>query len=511
MTYLKSSLIMLYAAVCVFALTAPLSVAQEDVAAPSAIQQDKKTADVEGLRLNFRGASLDAVLDYLSKEAGFTIVREADVDGRIDVWSPNPLSKDEAVDLLNTVLTQKGYAAIRHERTLIIVDRANASYRDIPVQKENDPAFIPKTDELVTQIIPVRYAEAMRLTDNLTPLLPSSAVMTANESSNAIVITDTQRNVRRMAEIVKALDTSISAVSEIRVFQLEYADAREVSQMINQLFGEQNQSSRSRSGSDRRMGEFIQRMRMGRGEQGRDAGQIATGMSEARQAASMVQAVADERTNSLVIAAPEEMMKTFEDLITQIDSVTEESTEVKVFPLRYADADEMAEIIEDVFEEDERRLSQSSRGGGEFGSSSPFFQRFMSSRGGGRGGGRSGGDDGGGLGGGASERQIQQVQVTAVADVRTNSVIVTAAEDMMEFIEDMVIELDSDPARDRKVFIYTIENADAENVQGILEDMFQGGGSSSSSQRSTSGTSSSWRSSSQPDSSSQSSSRGGGR
>ena len=53
------------------------------------------------LRLNFRGVPLEMVLNYLSEAAGFVILPgQADVKGKVDVWSNQPLSKDEAVQLL---------------------------------------------------------------------------------------------------------------------------------------------------------------------------------------------------------------------------------------------------------------------------------------------------------------------------------------------------------------------------------------------------------------------------
>src|SRR5712692_6335226 len=56
----------------------------------------------QGLRLNFRGVPLEMVLNYLSDAAGFIIVLDTKVEGKVDVWSNQPLNKDEAVDLLNT-------------------------------------------------------------------------------------------------------------------------------------------------------------------------------------------------------------------------------------------------------------------------------------------------------------------------------------------------------------------------------------------------------------------------
>ena len=56
--------------------------------------------------------------------------------------------------------------------------------------------------------------------------------------------------------------------------------------------------------------------------------------SAARQAASRVVAVADERTNSLVVSAPDELMPTIEELVSQVDTAAEDITEVRVFHLQ---------------------------------------------------------------------------------------------------------------------------------------------------------------------------------
>src|SRR6185295_18838057 len=129
----------------------------------------------KGLRLNFRGVPLEMVLNYLSEAAGFIILPETDVKGKVDVWSNQPLNKDEAVDVLNTVLRKNGYAIIRNDRKLRIVPREDARTQDIPVKSGNDPLDIPKTDEMVTQVIPVRHANATQLIQNLQGLLPSYA------------------------------------------------------------------------------------------------------------------------------------------------------------------------------------------------------------------------------------------------------------------------------------------------------------------------------------------------
>ncbi|HOL96076.1 MAG TPA: secretin N-terminal domain-containing protein [bacterium] len=439
---------------------------------PWALGQDAppvKPGNNEGIQLNFRGAPLDTVLDYLSEAAGFVIVKEADLSGTVDVWSHQPLSRDEAVNLLNTILNEKGYAAIRNDRTLTIVRREEAQKRDIPVRTGNNPAAIPKNDEIVTQIIPVRYTNAVTLVENLQPLMPSYATLSANESSNAILITDTQKNIRKMTEIIQALDSSISSISTVRVFPLVYADASELVQVIEKIFATETGASSQRGGRFP-VAPFFNRGGRGGGDQGSEG----SGQSEARSAASRVVAVADERTNSLVVSAPEELMPVIEQVVQEVDVVTDDITEIAVFHLQHADATETAQILTNLFPETSTQTNQ-------------IAPRF--------GGGMRGGPGSmpgmpGGAGGTVtdqSQRQLQQTTVRAVADPRTNSVIVYAASTTMEQIRRMIAQLDSRTDKKQKVFVYRLDYADVENVSEILRNMFENNlyGTSSRTTRST--------------------------
>src|SRR4051812_21244530 len=115
----------------------------EPPAQPQATDNFSKPGE-KNLRLNFRNVPLEMVLNYLSDAAGFIIVLETDIKGKVDVWSNQPLNRDEAVDLLNTILNKNGYAVIQNGRTLRVVSREDAKVKDIPVRTGNDPQQIPK-------------------------------------------------------------------------------------------------------------------------------------------------------------------------------------------------------------------------------------------------------------------------------------------------------------------------------------------------------------------------------
>ena len=419
------------------------------------------------LTMNFEGVPLQSVLEYMSEAADLIILGETKVQGKVNILSKQPLNREEAVELLIVVLNENGYAAIRRgERMLKIVGKDKASIEDLPVRSGANPEDIPKNDLMVTQIIPIRFGNAGQLIENITELLPDYATISANDGSNAIILTDTQQSIHRIAEIVSALDTSISSISEIRVFPLVYADAKQLADVIKGLFQSSSSgSSRSSRSSSSGIAEMM-RARFGGGSsssrdsgssRGRSSRSGGSGSSAALAAASRVVAISEERTNSLVVSAPSDVIPTIEQLVKEMDRTIEDVTEIQVFKLQNADAYEMADVLTSLFSDKDE--IENSRGGyrfGSYGRSSSSSSRSRS-----------------GSSGNSSERMLQQKKVVAVADPRTNSVIVSATAELMKQIALMVERLDDNKAKQQKVYTYSLQNADVEGVSEILRNMFE--------------------------------------
>lgn len=297
--------------------------------------------------LNFKNTPFETVLDYLSEVAGLVIVSDQDLGERITVISRKPVNLDEAISLINTVLKEKDFAAIRMGRMLKIVSFSAAKTMSIPVRSGNDPENIVPADELVTHIIPINYANALTLKDNLSSLISDGADFTANGDTNVLIITDTTANIRRLVQIVNALDTHMAAVAEIKVFRLENSDAANTAKLINEMFEEYNKSV---SGSTQQTQNIFETMRaFGRGGKGFPPPQPSK-TSEARISAS-VNATADERTNSVVVSAPHDSMDVIEDLIVDLDSNSTEGQTVYIYPLKNARSENLKEVLNNLFNE----------------------------------------------------------------------------------------------------------------------------------------------------------------
>jgi len=293
--------------------------------------------------LNFKDATLETILEYLSEVAGLVVVADEGLTDRLTVISRQSLNVDEAISLINTILKEKGYAAVRMGRTLKIVTLAEAKKMNIPVRSGIDPEKIVESDDLVTHVIPIRYANAARLREDLASLVPTYADLAANEDSNVLILTATTADIKRFVEIVNALDTHLAAVAEVRVYRLKYANATNVAELINTIFEQQQQSSSSSQQMGGPFGAMREFMRRG----GRDSQD--TGSQETTGPRTNVSAAADERTNTVVVSGPSDVLKVIDGVIKDLDSKPGEELTVFTYHLKNADAENLVEVLNNLY------------------------------------------------------------------------------------------------------------------------------------------------------------------
>ena len=431
---------------------------------PSAVATNVATVVItannctNGVRLNFRGASLSQVLDSLSEAAGFIINNETEVRGTVEMWSKGPVPGDEAVELLNSVLQPKGCTAIRKGRILTIASLDRAKTADLEVITGNNPDAVQKSNAVVTQIIPVRYADASRLVNNLQPLLPASASLSVNESANALILVDTNTAIRRMLKIISALYTSAARSSSIKVFPLRYADAKELATVVQQMFSAEGASQSADGGNSSAQSSGPPGGSFGPpGSDGPSGSQTSSGSTGRTATAPKVVATADERANSLIVAASPDVIPAVTALVRQLDQQVNDLTEVRLFRLRNADPAELVDQLAQLYTHDSG--TGSGQGQAAFGMDGP------------PGGGGSDAETASSQSN-TGERKKKQGRVLAVADPRSSSLLVSAARTSMPQIAQLIERLDADPGRKEIVSYWNLLNADPQDVKQVLQDLF---------------------------------------
>ena len=96
---------------------------------------------------------------------------------------------------------------------------------------------------VVTQILPLKYADAEEIRQIIEPILSQGAQMATYPRTNSLMITDTSANIHHIAQVIQQLDVEGSK-EKVLTFPLTHASARVLSEQITRIL-EKNRSARS--------------------------------------------------------------------------------------------------------------------------------------------------------------------------------------------------------------------------------------------------------------------------
>lgn len=393
--------------------------------------------DGDGLiSMAFDKAEIEDFLKFVATETGYTILPPVDLTGQITIVSRVDVSIEDALAILEAWLRIRGFTMLQNhtDKIISIIPLSKVKTTPGPVSHTDEGDYTGSPNDFITRVIQLENVQADKVVEVITPLVDTErGSVTASADINAVIITDVAANIDRVLEVIKALDVPLSPV-QVEVIPLEYALASEVAEALNSMFGEGTNLPP----------EMLARM-------GIDPNTVQQGPGGFIGRAMQVKVVADERTNSLIVSANEGRMAMIKSIVAQLDVNTAADVIYRVFKLETADATQVADLLNQIFEQPQGGPST----GGMFGGMARMF-----------------------MGGRGQQQQNYSglKENIVVADVRTNSVIVTASQQNMTVFEDMVKQLDQVQPMSELTRIYQLENAQAAELAEVLTQAFQGQG-----------------------------------
>jgi general secretion pathway protein D len=295
---------------------------------------------------NFDNADIEIVLQATSELLVFNYVLSPEVRGKkVTVQTTGRIPVDDIFPVLLTILDVNGLAAVKSGSVYRIIAKQGApqvSTRTV-VGSELDPA-VP-ADEVLTQIIPLRFTNAVDVSALLRPFVPQQGAITAHRDTNLLVITDVAGNIRRLLDIVKLLDVDVAS-NELQIIQLKHADAQEVAQILTQLFA----SGRFRSSSGAQLPAGVTPPAAPQAAPGAPAAaRPAAGGAEQGGAERAPLIVPERRSNSLIIYARKGEMETISRLIEKLDADVYGGQRVFFYFAENTKAKDLASTLDAIF------------------------------------------------------------------------------------------------------------------------------------------------------------------
>ena len=268
-------------------------------------------AQEENVSLNFVNADIEEVVRAVSHITGRNFVLDPRVKGTVNIVSSTPVAAPLAYDILLSTLRMQGFAAVEAGGVTKILPEADAK---LYVSNTNDKRG--SGEKLVTRVYVLKYESAAQLIPVLRPLIAPNNIIVAYPNNNTLVVTDYASNLKRIEQIVAAIDQPSKGVPVI--IQVKRASAIELAQTINRLL--------------------------------QDGAVAAGGIADSSQRFILL---ADARTNSLLVRTEnQEKLDRVRELVEKLDSETATLGNMHVVYLKNAEAVKLAQTLRGVLSGD---------------------------------------------------------------------------------------------------------------------------------------------------------------
>jgi general secretion pathway protein D len=331
----------------------------------TAQQQPPQPAPAQRITPNFKDADITQIAEAVSAATGKNFIIDPRVRAQVTMLSSTPMSPAAFYEAFLSILQVYGFVAVPSGNNIVkILPDANA--RQFP---SNDlPERVSSTsDEFVTQVLEVKNVSAAQLIPILRPMIAQYGHLAAYPASNILIISDHASNVNRIMRIIRRID--LASGTEPEIVPLQNASAAEIVRVVNSLY---------------------------------------TGTNSAEGAT--VKVVADERSNSVLIAGEQSQRLRVRALVAHLDTPLEAGGDTRVRYLHYADAEKMAPKLKEQI----TGIAQAAAG-----------------------------PAGAGAGAGAGPASAQAEKNAMVwADPTNNALVITAPPKIMRAVMDIVDKLD---------------------------------------------------------------------
>ncbi|KUI97065.1 general secretion pathway protein D precursor (Cholera toxin secretion protein epsD) [Vibrio sp. MEBiC08052] len=258
--------------------------------------------------VNFKGTDIQEFINIVGRNLHKTVIVDPSVRGKIDVRSYDTLNDDQYYGFFLNVLEVYGFAVVEMDNGVLkVIKSKDAKTSAIPVL---DSSSNTDADSVITRVVSVHNVSVKELSPLLRQLVNNAGAgnVVHYEPANIILLTGRAAVVDRLAQIIERVDQAGN--TDIDVVTLTNASAPEIVRIVSAL--DTNKETRS-------LPQILQ-----------------------------PQVVADDRTNSILISGDPKVRKRIVRLIKRLDIEMATKSNHRVVYLKYAKAEDLVDVLKGV-------------------------------------------------------------------------------------------------------------------------------------------------------------------
>ncbi|MES2903345.1 MAG: type II secretion system secretin GspD [Pseudomonadota bacterium] len=249
--------------------------------------------------MNMRDVDVRAFASDAAKVTGLTLVVDGRVNQKVSVVSQRSMSRTEYFEVFLSTLRANGLVAIPIRGGYRIQPIEGAASQPTRVTRNAGPS-----SQFVTEIIRLRSLDATGALETVRPLVSPQGSVTANKNANSLIVVDFADNVRRVRQLLGSIQGAGGGAAgpDTQIVYLRNAGPREIASSLQQLGG----------------------------------------------STSNVSVSAMESANAVLLRGDPTSVARFARLIRDLDARAIEGTEIRVYWLEHADAEQLLPVLQQL-------------------------------------------------------------------------------------------------------------------------------------------------------------------
>ncbi len=204
-----------------------------------------QSAPSGGFLVKFNNADVYEVIHTLGRIAGISYLIDPRVKGIVNVHTQGTMKKDDALELLFSILRINGATAVKEGEIYHIVPMAEAKMEPLPVPAPGSPGESGLPNRPVMRAFPLQYIAASEMAKVIKPFLSTGGEAVEVTRANMLLVIDTSGNMEKHARLVELFDADAFRSAGVKLFPLKYLDPDEMAKNLDAVFGSLDFSARA--------------------------------------------------------------------------------------------------------------------------------------------------------------------------------------------------------------------------------------------------------------------------
>lgn len=350
--------------------------------------------------MNLNDVTLAQILDLLQKWTGKTVLRPQALPPNLYTLSlPAGTPRSEALLAIETLLNLNGIAVIQQGDRFLKVVPNNVAKSESPSLITESTLSLPASGRVASKIFVLKHANGQEVVTQIASMLNATLATPPVYfgRNNAILVTDSIMNLQKIETLLNQLDRPQLDVVATKMYNLKHAIATDIVTKLNTLL----RSPAQTAGAPFR---------------------LSTGTTF----------TADERTNRIILIGSADQHTFFDNLIETLDAIADPNTKTDVIFLRHANATEVATLLTQLITGQTKATTTASGGKPTTGTNrvtTPAANTPAAASAANAGSAQNGADE-------------FSSMTTVLADVRSNSIVVSGTKDDLRLLHELINKVD---------------------------------------------------------------------